>query len=120
MIKTVDHVQIAIPVDGEGKARKFYGQLLGLEEVPKPEPLAARGGCWFKTGGARLHLGVDPRFIPAKKAHIAFHVDNLEDVAAKLGLEVDVDTSWPGVRRFFCADPFGNRLEFMQILGPDV
>ncbi len=116
MIKTVDHIQIAIPAGGEERARAFYGKLLGLQEIPKPESLAQRGGCWFATGGARLHLGVDARFLPARKAHLAFEVDDLDATRARLEKscgELEVDTNWPGVRRFYCDDPFGNRLEFL-------
>jgi catechol 2,3-dioxygenase-like lactoylglutathione lyase family enzyme len=117
MIQTVDHIQIAIPPNGEERARAFYGKLLGLTEIPKPEPLAQRGGCWFETGGARLHLGVDARFMPAKKAHLAFQVSDLDELKArleKLAGPLELDLSWPGYRRFYCQDPFGNRLEFLS------
>ncbi|MEM7344924.1 MAG: VOC family protein [Chloroflexota bacterium] len=113
----LDHVQLAMPVGEEIAARQFYGELLGLEEVSKPAPLADRGGCWFKGANVVIHLGVEADFHPARKAHPAFRVADLE--ASRQAFEmadvsVRMDTSVPHVRRFFVSDPFGNRLEFIQ------
>lgn len=118
MITGYDHVQVAIPAGGEDVARGFYGALLGMREQPKPPVLAARGGCWFASGTAVLHLGVESPFAPARKAHPAFVVDDLD--AVRVALEraghatTDSSGELPGVRRFHCTDPFGNRLEFQQ------
>ncbi|MCE7869297.1 glyoxalase [bacterium CPR1] len=120
MIKSAHHVQITIPAGGEQRARAFYGELLGLTELPKPEPLAQRGGCWFELQGFHLHLGIDPRFMPARKAHLAFEVDDLDQIRRRLEPtcgSLSTDSSWPGMLRFFCQDPFGNRLEFLQRVG---
>ncbi len=117
MIQTIDHVQMALPAGGEDKARAFYNGLLGLPEVEKPESMRASGGCWFETEGFKLHFGVDPDFVPAKKAHVAFGVSNLQSLAEHLrnnGVDVKEDDRLPGHRRFFASDPFGNRLEFLQ------
>ena len=117
MITGLDHVQVAMPAGKEEEARAFYGDLLGLQEVTKPKPLRARGGCWFAGAGFELHLGVDEPFIAAKKAHPAFRVDDLEALASRLqeaGVEVRFDTALPGVERFYAHDPFGNRLEFLN------
>lgn len=117
MITGLDHVQLAMPPNQEGRARDFYGSLLGLKEVPKPEQLAPRGGCWFRSGSAEVHLGVQQDFVPAKKAHPAFVVSDLDALRERLasaGYEVIADTSVPGVKRFHTWDPFGNRLEFIQ------
>ncbi|MEJ7722438.1 MAG: GntR family transcriptional regulator [Ilumatobacteraceae bacterium] len=73
----VDHVQLAMPVGGEADARRFYTDVLGLAEVPKPAALAARGGCWFESGEVRVHLGVEDDFHPARKAHPALVVRDL-------------------------------------------
>ena len=116
-IAGLDHVQLAMPPGKEAEARQFYGDLLGLLEVEKPEPLAAHGGCWFEGPGTSVHLGVQDNFVPARKAHPAFRVVNLEhliSILAAAGVPVRRDESWPGVRRFYAADPFGNRLEFIQ------
>ena len=118
MITGLDHVQVAIPAGGEPVARAFYGELLGMSEVPKPPALAARGGCWFESGTAVLHLGVEEPFAPARKAHPAFLVTDLDALAAALtdaGSPVTrSDGELPGIRRFHTVDPFGNRLEFQQ------
>ena len=113
----IDHVQVAAPAGCEPKARAFYGELLGLEELPKPEPLAARGGCWFRAGAQELHVGVEDPFTPARKAHPGLVVADLDDLATRLraaGIEVSEDDAIPGTKRFHAADPFGNRLEFRQ------
>jgi catechol 2,3-dioxygenase-like lactoylglutathione lyase family enzyme len=114
-ITGIDHVQIAAPSGCEEKARAFYGVLLGLAELPKPGPLAARGGCWFAAGTMQLHVGVEEPFAPARKAHPGFVVDGLEELRRRLeeaGVPVVDDTSLPGVSRFYAEDAFGNRLEF--------
>lgn len=118
MITGLDHVQVAIPVGGEPTAREYYSAVLGMEEIAKPPALAVRGGCWFTSGGAVLHLGVEEPFAPAKKAHPAFLVTDLDALAAALGERgasiTRSDGELPGIRRFHTFDPFGNRLEFQQ------
>ena len=114
----LDHVQVAGPAGCEERARAFYGGLLGLPEVTKPEPLRASGGTWFAIGSQQLHVGVEDPFAPATKAHPALSVDEeeLDRLAARLeaaGAPVTWDDRLPGVRRFYTADPFGNRLELL-------
>jgi ubiquinone/menaquinone biosynthesis C-methylase UbiE/catechol 2,3-dioxygenase-like lactoylglutathione lyase family enzyme len=118
----LDHVLLAIPADeaARARARWFYGDVLGLPELPKPAPLAGRGGIWYRCGDRQLHIGVDPRFQPAIKAHPAFLVNDLDAIVARLehaGLPVVRDAELPGVRRRFTTDPAGNRLELMQRVG---
>ena len=116
MIEAVDHVQLAIPRDGEDVARGFYHDFLGLPEIPKPPELAGRGGCWFENGAVKVHCGVEDPFRPARKAHVAFRVDDVKDLAERAraaGLEVMDDQALPGHARAFIFDPFGNRLEFL-------
>lgn len=119
MITGLDHVQVAIPRGSEAAARAFYRDLLGMTELAKPPALAGRGGCWFSSGSAVLHLGVDEPFSPARKAHPAFLVtalDLLFDRLAERGYQgVRADGELPGVRRFHVFDPFGNRIEFQQV-----
>lgn len=117
LIEGMDHVQIAAPRDGEARIRSFYGDVLQLPEIPKPTTLAARGGAWFQVGRLQLHIGLEDSFTPAKKAHPAFLVSDLEALGRRLrehGFEPREDAPLPGYQRFYCADPFGNRLEFLQ------
>lgn len=114
------HVQLAIPPGGEEKCRAFWGDVLGMTEVAKPPALAARGGCWFRGGGFEVHLGVEQGFAPARKAHPGILVDNLRELATALetaGVDVIWDGEFPGHDRCYAADPFGNRLEFLQPQG---
>ena len=117
-VEGLDHVQLAAPPGCEADARRFFGDLVGLEELEKPEPLRARGGAWFRVGAQQLHVGVAEPFAPARKAHPALRVrpDALEDLAGRLtaaGVEVRWDDALPGARRFYANDPWGNRLEFV-------
>ncbi|MGY4399119.1 catechol 2,3-dioxygenase-like lactoylglutathione lyase family enzyme [Sphingomonas sp. UYAg733] len=117
MALTLNHVQIAVPAGGEAAARRFFGEMLELTELPKPAELAARGGCWFALGDRQLHLGIDPDFRAAKKAHIALSTDDLDALEARLtaaGYPIRTDSPVGGHRRFFTEDPFGNRLELID------
>jgi catechol 2,3-dioxygenase-like lactoylglutathione lyase family enzyme len=111
------HAQLAIPPGAEPAARAFYADILGMAELPKPPILAARGGCWFRSGGLEIHLGVEPDFRPARKAHPGILAGNLDALAGRLGehgVAVRWDGEFPGHRRFYASDPFGNRLEFLE------
>jgi catechol 2,3-dioxygenase-like lactoylglutathione lyase family enzyme len=113
----IDHVQLAMPVDGEAMARDFYLVLLGMTELPKPEQLAKRGGCWFASGSVQVHLGVESDFRPAKKAHPALRCEDYDGLTSRLraaGVEVKDDDNIPDVRRCHIADPFGNRIELIE------
>lgn len=115
----LDHVQLAMPPGGERQAVSFYEGLLGLPRVPKPEHLARRGGCWFSNGNVALHLGVDVDFQPARKAHPALLVDDLETLVERLarsGIEVSRDQPLEGFDRCYVHDPFGNRIELIKRL----
>lgn len=117
MIVGLDHVQLAMPLGGEDAARAFYAGLLGLTEVAKPAPLAARGGCWFTGGGVSIHLGAEGEFTPARRAHAALLVSDLAALRSRLeaaGVATRDDDVDIGVRRLYAADPFGNRLELVD------
>lgn len=114
----LDHVQIAAPPGCEDAARAFYGGLLGLPELAKSPALRARGGAWFACGAQALHVGVEDTFSPARKAHPALRAtaEGLDALAARLqeaGHPVAWSDELPGIRRFFTADPWGNRLELL-------
>jgi catechol 2,3-dioxygenase-like lactoylglutathione lyase family enzyme len=117
-ITGVDHVQVAAPRGAEAMARAFYGGALGLDEVPKPEPLASRGGLWFQCGAQQLHIGVEEDFKPARKAHPALLVDGLDDLGRSLvdaGYAFRAAEPLEGRRRAFVDDPFGNRIELVEL-----
>jgi catechol 2,3-dioxygenase-like lactoylglutathione lyase family enzyme len=111
------HVQLSMPPAREASAERFYAGVLGIRRVPKPPELEARGGCWFRSHAVEVHLGVETDFRPARKAHPAFLVRDLEALRARLeasGADVIDDVRLDGRRRFHAADPFGNRLEFIE------
>lgn len=119
-ILSIDHVQLAMPIGEEAEARAFYVYALGFTEVPKPPELAKRGGAWFESENVQLHIGVEADFHPARKAHPAFIVDDLEALIAKAqSTGYETDTTQPpldGYKRAHVFDPFGNRIELMQKL----
>jgi catechol 2,3-dioxygenase-like lactoylglutathione lyase family enzyme len=121
-ILALHHVQLAMPPEKEDEARHFYADLLGLTEVDKPPHLAARGGAWFEHGTARVHLGVEHDFRPARKAHPAFLVEDLEKLLGRCresGVTIVRDQPLPGYDRAYIYDPFGNRIELMEASAPD-
>jgi hypothetical protein len=116
-ITRIEHVQLAMPAGGENLARAFYGELLGIPEMPKPPNLAKRGGCWFERGDLKIHLGVENEFRAARKAHPALLVEDLQALADRLkssGAIVREDEPLEGYHRIYVDDPFGNRLELME------
>jgi catechol 2,3-dioxygenase-like lactoylglutathione lyase family enzyme len=113
----IDHVQLPIPRGGEEAARRFYGGVLGFTEVPKPEPMRARGGLWFQAGPVGIHLGVEDDMRPSAKTHPALVVRGLDDYVARLaaaGCEWRGSDEVPGTRRGHTRDPFGNRIELIE------
>ena len=116
-VRRLDHVLLAMPTGRENDARQFYQGVLGIPEAVKPAGLAARGGCWFEDGELKIHLGVEKNFIPARKAHPAFMVDDLAGLQAallKAGCAVAHDVPLEGYDRIFVDDPFGNRIELLE------
>jgi catechol 2,3-dioxygenase-like lactoylglutathione lyase family enzyme len=114
----LDHVQVAAPPGCEPEARRFFGELLGLTEVEKPELLRARGGVWFAVGAQQLHVGVIEPFFPAAKAHPALlvargEIDALAERLGAAGALVRWDEALPEARRFYSQDPWGNRIELV-------
>ena len=112
----IDHVQLAMPPGGEDAARGFYRDLLGMIEEAKPAERAARGGCWFRSGAVRVHLGVEANFRAAQKAHPALRVEGFEALISMLrdgGCTVREDGPFEGAARVYVDDPFGNRIELI-------
>jgi catechol 2,3-dioxygenase-like lactoylglutathione lyase family enzyme len=120
-VRRLDHVLLAMPAGRETDAREFYQGILGIPEVGKPADLAARGGCWFEDGELKVHLGVEKQFLPARKAHPAFIVEGLAALTAALtraGVPIAHDQPVEGYDRIFVDDPFGNRIELMEVKAP--
>ena len=116
-IRTIDHVQLAMPPGMESEARAFYEGILGIPEVAKPENLAKRGGCWFVRGALKVHLGVEQDFRPARKAHPALLVEDLPSLKVLIeaaGYSLRMDEPVEGYDRIYVEDPFGNRIELME------
>jgi catechol 2,3-dioxygenase-like lactoylglutathione lyase family enzyme len=116
-VLALDHVQLAMPAGGEDLARSFYRDVLGLMEVPKPANLAKRGGVWFSSGSLKLHLGVEAKFRPARKAHPALLIVNLPTLlqaCAAAGYPATEDEPLDGYARAYLTDPFGNRIEVLE------
>ena len=123
LMVSLDHVQICVPEAGLAEARAFYGGVLGLAEIPKPQILRERGGAWYRCGDRQIHLGALPdsptTYRAPEKAHVAVQVTDLDAIRQRLaaaGAPIDVDAQIPGFQRFYTRDPFGNRLEFLQRL----
>lgn len=111
------HVLLAMPLGEEQAARAFFGGVLEMDELAKPPSLDGRGGCWFRSAGLEIHLGVVDRFTPAAKAHpgiLSGDVDRAANRLEEAGYQVQWDPYLPRYRRFYTTDPFGNRLEFLQ------
>jgi catechol 2,3-dioxygenase-like lactoylglutathione lyase family enzyme len=118
MIVDLHHIQIAIPKNQEETARAFYGGILGFSEVVKPVELGGRGGVWFEAQHVRLHLGVEDPFTPAKKAHPGFRVNSLKNAISYLetrGIAYRTDIDLPDFKRIYIDDPYGNRIELLEI-----
>jgi catechol 2,3-dioxygenase-like lactoylglutathione lyase family enzyme len=113
----IDHIQLAMPAGQEDAARRFYVGLLGLTEVAKPSQLVARGGAWFENAHVRIHLGVDPEFRPAKKAHPGLLVGDLNgllEILRTAGHPVSDGDVREEYEHAYVEDPFGNRIELIQ------
>jgi catechol 2,3-dioxygenase-like lactoylglutathione lyase family enzyme len=113
----LDHVQLAMPPGGEAAAEAFYAGFLGFSRIPKPEPMAGRGGCWFASGPVSLHLGVEVEFRPAQKAHPALVVRDLAVLVTRAeaeGLHVRPNPDQPSGAGSYIDDPFGNRVELID------
>ena len=115
--KRFDHVQVCIPRGTEDRAREFYGGLLGLAEIEKPEVLKRNGGMWYSVAAVQLHVGVEDVVAPSKR-HPAFDVEDAKAVRAYLEehqVRTKDEPDIPGVvHRFSFFDPFGNRIELLE------
>ena len=118
-VARIDHIQIAAPEGCESAARDFYGSVLGMKEIEKPPVLRARGGCWFECGSQQLHIGVERDFQASQESAPGLRglpdLDELRETLRARGVKVIDDDNLPGARRFYAEDPWGNRLEFIEL-----
>lgn len=119
----LQHASMSIPFGAQETARVFYGGILGLEEKQPPHTLAHLNLLWYAAGDGEmeLHFLPDP-FVTDDDdpRHICLVVDDLEDYRRRLtesGVEIIAAEPIPNRPRFFCRDPFGNRLELTTIQG---
>jgi catechol 2,3-dioxygenase-like lactoylglutathione lyase family enzyme len=115
----IHHVNVTVPRALEAAARQFYGVVMGMTEVPKPESSRGRGGAWFQLGEVQLHLSLEEiEGEQVLKRHVCYTVENLNEAEQRFrdaGVEIlpdDIPT--PGWTRFYVRDPGGNRLEIAQ------
>lgn len=123
MITGLHHAQITIPKGAEAEGKAFYCELLGLQEIDKPDALKGRGGFWLEVGHQEVHVGTEDGFDRlATKAHLAYQVEDIRYWRTRLeenGVEILKAVAIPGFARFEFRDPFGNRVELIQILQGD-
>lgn len=116
-VKRIDHVQVCIPIGAEDEAREFYTDILGFQEIEKPDALKPNGGLWYDLGGVQLHIGVEEMDSDKSKRHPAFEIDDVDRVRRYLerrGVVTQDEIPIPGVKRFSLFDPFGNRIELLE------
>ena len=113
--KTLNHIQICIPVGKENEAREFYTDILGLKEIPKPQKLIPNGGLWYQIANIQLHIGTENE-INKSKRHPAFEIEDLREARQFLkrnNVKIKEEIQIRGQDRFSFFDPFGNRIELL-------
>jgi catechol 2,3-dioxygenase-like lactoylglutathione lyase family enzyme len=113
----LSHINITMPKGEEKAARRFYGELLKLPEIPKPEAIRSRGGVWFDAGGLDVHVSIEEsRMGPDAYRHFGLEcadVDELRKQFETAGVATEDGRPAPW-KRFFVRDPFGNRIEIHE------
>lgn len=116
----LSHVNVTMPAGSEDSARSFYGKLLGLPEISKPESIRARGGVWFNAGGLDIHVSVEENRAGLDvRWHFGLECADVEVLRARLekaGFKTENGRPAPW-KRFFVNDPFGNRIEIHEAGG---
>ena len=108
---------VIIAVSDIDRAKAFYGGVLGMTEVPRPETFNFPG-AWYRNGPTDLHLISRPQIDGESRRHVAFYVSDLQAAAQVLqahGYPVLWETmKIAGLDRFFTHDPDHNRIEIMS------
>ena len=113
-ITALDHVNIAIPRTKEAQVLRFYREVLGLLEIPKPPEQRARGGAWFEAGNAQIHISLEDVEGPQSRRHVCVLVSDLNaagQVMLRNQVAIEEGGTAEGLTRFFVRDPAGNRIE---------
>ena len=112
-----DHIHICVPIERLEEAKEFYTSVIGLQEIERPNHLFSNAGYWFDIGNIQFHIGVEP-VLPRSIRHTAFEVADIAAAWALLvknNVEILEEPVLPGRTRFAFIDPFGNRMELLQI-----
>jgi catechol 2,3-dioxygenase-like lactoylglutathione lyase family enzyme len=117
VFKRIDHIHIAVPPEKLEDAKKFYIDVIGLELIDRPNHLFTTAGYWFNIGDVQLHVGVEPK-MPVSTRHTAFEVGDVNAAREYLAGKVQLleEPVIPGRSRFAFLDPFGNRIELLQLI----
>ncbi|HEK18827.1 VOC family protein [Mucilaginibacter sp.] len=116
--KRLDHLHICVPPEKLEDARAFYSEIIGIELIERPDHLFSSAGYWFNIGNVQLHIGVEPA-LPRSIRHTAFEVEDVDaarQLLQKNNIEIIEEPVIPGRRRFAFIDPFGNRMELLQLI----
>ena len=116
--KRLDHFHICVPPAKLNEARDFYVQVIGLQQIDRPDHLFSSAGYWFNIGNVQLHVGAEDA-LPRSIRHTAFEVADVNAALRHLqhnGVEIINEPVIPGRKRFAFVDPFGNRMELLQIV----
>jgi len=113
----INHIHICVPPEKLEEARLFYVKVMGLQQIERPDVFPA-AGHWFNIGDIELHIGVEEKKIRTIR-HSAFEVADINAARKELqanGIEIMEEPVIPGRERFSFFDPFGNRMELLQMV----
>ena len=118
-VKRIQHVSLTRPFGSGEQARAFYGEILGLTEIPPPQSLSRLDLIWYRLGSDELHLVGEERPDNTNSGrHLCIEINDLAALRerfASAGVAMDETIPIPGRPRFFATDPFDNRIEFTEI-----
>ena len=122
-ILRLQHASVPMPPGGGATARQFYTDIVGLEELPLPKRLDPERAIWYRVGegGHEFHLFTDANLAHASSLqHFCLEVENVDgyrELLESKGYPIFEEPDITYRYRFCTHDPFGNRVEFCEILG---